>query len=85
MSEEKIKSITFEYETYVQKLSGEWAEQWLKWVNGVVTFNEIRSGNIGANATKHEFHNHWEMKTKNEVRKEKLNDIKKITNRKDSK
>ena len=37
MSEEKLKSITFEYETYIQKLSGEWAEQWQEWVSGQVT------------------------------------------------
>ena len=77
MSKEKIKSITLEYETYSRKLSGEWAEQWLKWVDGIVSFNEIRSGHIGANATKHEFHNHWEIKTKQEIRKTKLEDINK--------
>lgn len=84
MNKEKIKSITFEYETHIDKLSGEWAEQWLKYVNDTVVFNEIRMGNIGVNATKHEFHNHWEVKTKQQIRKEKLQDInEKITDGKD--
>ena len=75
--EEKIQSITFEYETHIKKLSGEWAEQWLSFVNNTVTFNELRMGNINDKATKHEFHNHWEIRTKQEIRKQKLQDISK--------
>jgi hypothetical protein len=75
---EKIQSITFEYESHIKKLSGKWAEQWLDFVNGVVAFNELRNGNINEKATKHEWHDHWEIKTKQQQRKEKLNKLNEI-------
>ena len=70
--EEKLISVTLEFENYYQKLSGEHAENWMKWVNSNVAMTQIRSGRND----KQDFHDHWEIKTKQEMRKDKLKEIK---------
>jgi len=62
--EEKLITVTLEFETYTQTLTGEWADEWLRWVNGHVTLQELRSGNTGPDRSTPEFHNHWKKTTK---------------------
>lgn len=69
--EEKLQSVTFEYETYTAKLSGEHAQAWIKWVNGVLAFDQLRTGSKPPAG----IHDHWEKKTKKQIRKEKIDKL----------